>query len=64
YNKETAETDLESGLGDLIAFGRPFINNPDLVERSKNDQELSTDLRMDLFYSAGEEGYVDYPDYK
>ena len=61
YSKETAETDIENGLGDLIAFGRPFINNPDLVNRMKNDQALSQELKMDLFYSADEKGYTDYP---
>jgi N-ethylmaleimide reductase len=63
YDKERAEADFESGLGDLVAFGRPFINNPDLVERMKNDQPLSTDLKMDLFYTADEKGYTDYPVY-
>ena len=64
YDKERAETDIESGLGDLVAFGRPFINNPDLVERLKNNWPLSEDLKMDLFYSADEKGYTDYPLYK
>jgi len=63
YSKERAETDIESGLGDLVAFGRPFINNPDLVERLKNNLPLSQDLKMDLFYSADEKGYTDYPVY-
>jgi len=61
YNKESAEADIESGLADLVAFGRPFINNPDLVERTISDWPLSQDLKMDLFYSAGEKGYTDYP---
>jgi len=63
YDKERAEADIESGLGDMVAFGRPFINNPDLVERFKNNQPLSSDLKMDLFYSADEKGYTDYPVY-
>jgi len=63
YTKERAEADLASGLGDLIAFGRPFINNPDLVDRFKNNLPLSEDLKMDLFYSADEKGYTDYPFY-
>jgi len=50
-------------LGDLVAFGRPFINNPDLVDRFRNDNPLSQDLKMDLFYSADEKGYTDYPLY-
>ncbi|MFV8355878.1 alkene reductase [Flavobacterium sp. XS1P32] len=61
YDKESAEAAIESGLTDLVAFGRPFINNPDLVERFKNDWPLSEDLKTDLFYSADEKGYTDYP---
>ena len=64
YDKEKAEADIQSSLGDLVAFGRPFINNPDLVERFKNNWPLSQDLKMDLFYTAGEKGYTDYPFYK
>lgn len=64
YDREKAEKDLESGLADLIAFGRPFINNPDLVARMKNNWPLSQDIKMDLFYTADEKGYVDYPNYE
>ncbi len=60
YDKASAEADIESGLGALIAFGRPFINNPDLVHRMEHDCVLSQDLKMDLFYSADEKGYTDY----
>jgi N-ethylmaleimide reductase len=63
YDKERADADIRSGLGDLVAFGRPFINNPDLVERFKNNWSLSQDLKMDLFYAADEKGYTDYPFY-
>jgi N-ethylmaleimide reductase len=56
--------DLQSGLADLVAFGRPFINNPDLVERFKNNWPLSQDLKMDLFYTAYEKGYTGYPFHK
>lgn len=63
YDKERAEADIQSGLGDLIVFGRPFINNPDLVERFKNNWPLSQDLKADLFYTADEKGYTDYPFY-
>jgi len=61
YDLEKAEADLKSGLGDLIAFGRPFINNPDLPDRLKENWILSPELKMDLFYSADEKGYTDYP---
>jgi N-ethylmaleimide reductase len=64
YDKERAEADVQSGFADLVAFGRPFINNPDLVERFKNNWALSKDLHMDLFYTADEKGYTDYPLYK
>lgn len=64
YDKERAEADIESGLGDFIAFGRPFINNPDLVDRFRNDLPLSQYLNMDTFYTPDEKGYTDYPPYK
>jgi N-ethylmaleimide reductase len=63
YDKNKAEADLESGLGELIAIGRPFLNNPDWVERAKNNWELSSELHTDLFFSADEKGYTDYPVY-
>ena len=64
YDKARAQTDLENGLGNLIAFGRPFINNPDLVNRLSHGWELSKELHMDLFYTADEKGYTDYPVFK
>lgn len=63
YNQESAEVAIASGLADLVAFGRPFINNPDLVERFKNNWPLSQNLNADLFYTADEKGYTDYPRY-
>lgn len=64
YDKERAETDIQSGLGDFVAFGRPFINNPDLVDRFQKNWPLSQTLSLDLFYTADEKGYTDYPFYK
>ena len=61
YSKETAERDLQSGMADLIAFGRPFITNPDLVERMLNDLPIDTAYDFNTFYSADEKGYTDYP---
>jgi N-ethylmaleimide reductase len=61
YDLEKAEIDLENGNADLIAFGRPFINNPDLVDRMKHNWPLSTTLEMEQFYTADEKGYTDYP---
>ena len=63
YTKERAETELHGGLADLIAFGRPFINNPDLVERFVYGWPLSKELDMSTFYTPGEKGYTDYPKY-
>jgi N-ethylmaleimide reductase len=63
YDRSNAETDIELGLAGLVAFGRPFINNPDLVERMRNDWPLSVELHQDLFYTAGAKGYTDYPLY-
>lgn len=60
YNAERAEADLENGKGELVAFGKPFISNPDLVEKIKNSEEL-VNLDPDTLYSAGEKGYTDYP---
>lgn len=64
YDKDKAEMDLSNGLADLIGFGRPFINNPDLVERLKNNLPLSQDFKSDLLYSADSTGYTDYPSFK
>ena len=64
YDQDRAESDLENGLGNLVAFGRPLISNPDLADRFKNNYPLSADLKMDLFYTADEKGYTDYPTYK
>jgi N-ethylmaleimide reductase len=64
YETERAEADVQSGLGDLVAFGRPFINNPDLVERLKNQWPLSETLNIDQFYTPDEKGYTDYAPYQ
>ena len=63
YTKERAENELQGGLADLIAFGRPFINNPDLVERFVHGWPLAKELDMKTFYTPGEKGYTDYPVY-
>ena len=61
YNSESAEAEIQNSQADLIAFGRPFINNPDLVMRMINQWPISTDMKTDLFYAANEVGYTDYP---
>jgi N-ethylmaleimide reductase len=62
FNKETGEAALQSGDLDLIALGRPFIANPDLVERLKNDWTLAPDDRAS-YYGQTERGYTDFPAY-
>jgi N-ethylmaleimide reductase len=64
YNEQRAEEDLEKNNADLIAFGKPFINNPDLVSRFINNEPLSENLDMSTFYTPGEKGFTDYPAYK
>lgn len=61
YTKERAEKDIEAGAGDLIAFGKPFISNPDLVVRFMKGAALNTALDFSTFYTPGEKGYTDYP---
>jgi N-ethylmaleimide reductase len=64
YTAEKAERELESGLADLIAFGKPFISNPDLVERMQNNYPVNTEWDVNTFYSSGPKGYTDYSPYK
>jgi 2,4-dienoyl-CoA reductase-like NADH-dependent reductase (Old Yellow Enzyme family) len=60
YTHGAAEAALEAGAADAISFGRPFISNPDLVDRIAKEAELAPD-EMATWYSQGPEGYVDYP---
>ncbi len=60
YNLELATTRLTDGKADLFAFGRPFIANPDLVERLKAGAPLASPNPATLF-GGGAEGYIDYP---
>jgi len=62
YTAEGAKAAVEGGACDGIAFGRPYISNPDLVERVKNGWPLAAD-NMKTWYSPGPEGYTDYPVY-
>lgn len=63
FDRESAEGALLSGELDLIAFGRPFIANPDLVERMKNGWPLAIPDRATFYGNSGQKGYVDYPVY-
>ncbi|MGL4883589.1 MAG: alkene reductase [Waterburya sp.] len=64
YDRETAEQAIANGDADLIAFGRSYINNPDLVARFANNWELNPDADMGTWYSSGSEGYIDFPTYQ
>jgi N-ethylmaleimide reductase len=60
FDHETAEAALREGRGDLVAFGRPFISNPDFVARLERGLPLATpDFKT--FYTPGPKGYTDYP---
>ncbi len=62
FDKATGQKAINDGLADLIAYGSPFIANPDLVERYRHDLPLATP-DADLLYVGGEKGYIDYPAY-
>jgi N-ethylmaleimide reductase len=60
YDATRAENDLSAGKADLIAFGKPFLANPDLITRWKEDTALNAP-DMSTFYTPGPKGYTDYP---
>jgi N-ethylmaleimide reductase len=60
YDFELANKVLAANAADLIAFGKPFISNPDLVERLKRDAPLN-EWDKATFYGGGAKGYTDYP---
>ena len=60
YDRDRAQTSLASGGGDAVAFGTPFIANPDLVSRFSQGLPL-TPPDPDTFYTPGARGYTDYP---
>jgi N-ethylmaleimide reductase len=60
YDSERAESDLTEGKCDLIAVGRPFLANPDLLVRWRTRAAVNLP-DMDTFYTPGPKGYTDYP---
>jgi N-ethylmaleimide reductase len=60
YDFDLATKVLDANAADLIAFGKPFISNPDLVERLKKGAALN-DWDKNTFYGGGAKGYTDYP---
>ncbi|PZV25573.1 MAG: alkene reductase [Snowella sp.] len=64
YDQAMAETAIKDGNADLIAFGRPYISNPDLVERFAHNWPLNPISDMATWYSYEPEGYIDFPTYQ
>jgi len=60
FTGEQANAWLADGKADAVAFGIPYIANPDLVERLRQDAPLN-EPKPELFYAQGAEGYTDYP---
>ncbi len=60
FDHNSAQAALQQGRCDLVAFGRPFIANPDLVTRMQSDAPLNTPDES-TFYTPGAKGYTDYP---
>jgi N-ethylmaleimide reductase len=60
YVRDMAIETVETGKADLVAFGKPFISNPDLVERLEKNLPLNTPDQS-TFYGGGAKGYIDYP---
>jgi len=64
YDIASAEAAIASGDADMIAFGRPYISNPDLVDRVRNGWPLAEPADMSAWYTpSGETGYTDFPTY-
>ena len=61
YTQETAEAAIADGQADLIAFGRPYLSNPDLVERFANGWELNPPADMKVWSAPTAQGYTDFP---
>lgn len=63
FDQEKGNQVIKDGFADTVAFGKPFISNPDLVERFENHAPLA-DWDTATFYTPGEKGYTDYPSYQ
>lgn len=64
YDRQNAEQAIAAGDADLVAFGRSYISNPDLVARFANNWELNPDADVSVWYSYDAEGYTDFPTYQ
>ena len=61
YDRAMAIEAVSSGRADLVAFGRAFIANPDLVERLRDNTALNSMMDAATVYGGGAHGYIDYP---
>ena len=61
YTVEAAEAAILAGHADLVAFGRPFLSNPDLVERFANGWDLNPPADVTVWSAPGAAGYTDFP---
>jgi N-ethylmaleimide reductase len=62
--KDTAEGMIRSGAADMVSFGRPYLSNPDLVERFTNGWPLAPEAEyMDWWHTEGAKGYSEFPVY-
>ena len=66
YDAASAEDAIARGSADMIAIGRPYISNPDLVERLAEGRPLAPEADPSTWYSSdlGAEGYTDFPTYE
>lgn len=64
YTRESAAQAIQRGDADLIAFGRPYMSNPDLAERLAKNWPLAETADMSVWYSPGAHGYTDFPTYE
>lgn len=59
FDQEKGNAIIEAGLADMVAYGKLYISNPDLVERFKTNAPLA-EWNEDTFYTPGKKGYIDY----
>ena len=64
YDQSSGEAAIREGHADLIAYGRPYITNPDLVARFANDWPLAEDASPKVWSVDGPAGYTDFPNYQ
>ena len=60
FDQDSGNEVIASGNADLVAYGKPYISNPDLVERFEQGFDLA-EWDNDTFYTPGKKGYTDYP---